>query len=955
MPFQNVLGGERPKRTFIGETPKKPKLSAKEVGCEFCPLNTVPGIHKVIGTVHGRDVFIWGMAPGPDENREGREFIGKSGKLLWQELKRVGISREMCDVQNVVRCYPADRDEDEYPALKMRNPTAEEIHCCSIYTKRALEKQQAKVHLVFGEIAAKALLGSEFKKGKKQFWSEKLNGYVLCIWHPSYFIRMGYYAGGTQPPNDKFKQWRADFELAAKLLGRKDRYEYVKGMNYIPVTKRAQAIEMYRRIERAATKDWRVVVDVEDGVLKSGRKAILMIGFCYSVGTSYVLCLDHRKGVAISDEDRAFNWKIARRILRDSSIKKTLHHGSYDAGVQLRLMGVEMQGFDYDTEFGEYFSDPEAKAYGLTKITERRFPEFSGYKEIVTPECYTPEFLATIPQNSKMSPTKKYDRARKKNGLNYALVPWSKMVVYNGADCDVTKRVEVSTRERSNPALMHVYIDSSYLTARMEKDGPLLDYRHHAKVMQLYDVRVPRLKKQIQDIAGNPEFNPGSTKQVPNLLYRQLGLEMPETEDGKENTRVETLELMTGQHEVVQLILDYRRAAKLKSTYMDGFKRSADMHNGNITTKWWLTGTATGRMSSGAGREKKEDAESGQGLVNLQNIVFDVQLQNLLISDERWRAIYQYWKKHGPFTEATWRQFEDVDVFLGFDQGQFEMRVMAQRCGDKNLIGVFERGEDIHAEVGHQLMGLDKEILMEESPERVAVKGMHFGLVYGLKAKGLWDHLRSEYIKRKMKFDKTVAWVQNLLDSYFAKYPKVARMIEGDHHHAEEFGWVETMFGFRRPIDVEGQKAAGAAWTGAYWANQSANTPIQGTAHQLLLIGLVPLIRQPERYALLQRPKMEIHDAIYFIVKLKDMWKAALLGQDMLEKESLKIVREEFKLDWKVPLKAEPKAGFRFGTMVKNVGVGSGPKTTSEFLNQSCEKIQKAQQALAEELGKLAA
>jgi len=250
---------------------------------------------------------------------------------------------------------------------------------------------------------------------------------------------------------------------------------------------------------------------------------------------------------------------------------------------------------------------------------------------------------------------------------------------------------------------------------------------------------------------------------------------------------------------------------------------------------------------------------------------------------------------------------------------------------------------------------LDKEILMEESPERVAVKGMHFGLVYGLKAKGLWDHLRSEYIKRKMKFDKTVAWVQNLLDSYFAKYPKVARMIEGDHHHAEEFGWVETMFGFRRPIDVEGQKAAGAAWTGAYWANQSANTPIQGTAHQLLLIGLVPLIRQPERYALLQRPKMEIHDAIYFIVKLKDMWKAALLGQDMLEKESLKIVREEFKLDWKVPLKAEPKAGFRFGTMVKNVGVGSGPKTTSEFLNQSCEKIQKAQQALAEELGKLAA
>ena len=281
------------------------------------------------------------------------------------------------------------------------------------------------------------------------------------------------------------------------------------------------------------------------------------------------------------------------------------------------------------------------------------------------------------------------------------------------------------------------------------------------------------------------------------------------------------------------------------------------------------------------------------------------------------------------------------------------MRVVAQRCGDRNLIGHFERDEDIHAEVGHSLMGIAKEILMEESPERVAVKGMHFGLVYGLKAKGLWAHLRSEYLKRGMKFDKTVDWVQNLLDSYFAKYNKVAEMIEADHNHAQEFNWVETMFGFRRPIDYQGQKDAGASWTGAYWANQASNTPIQGTAHQLLLIGLVPLIRQPQRYALLQRPKMEIHDAIYFIVKLKDLLEAAVQGQDMVEKESLKIVREEFKINWKVPLKAEPKAGFRFGNMVKNLGIGKGPKTIPEFLNQFCEKAQKAQQALAEELGKL--
>ena len=84
MPFQNVLG-----------EPAKKRMSPKEVGCEFCPLNKIPGIHKVMGEVHGREVFVWGMAPGPNENDEPEEFVGKSGKLLWQELKRVGITRHV--------------------------------------------------------------------------------------------------------------------------------------------------------------------------------------------------------------------------------------------------------------------------------------------------------------------------------------------------------------------------------------------------------------------------------------------------------------------------------------------------------------------------------------------------------------------------------------------------------------------------------------------------------------------------------------------------------------------------------------------------------------------------------------------------------------------------------------------------------------------------------------------
>src|SRR5882672_8442448 len=81
-------------------------------GCEHCPLDKVKSVHKIFGKVHGRKIFIWAQSPGPKENKERKELIGPSGEFLWYELKQVGITRDMCDVQNVVRCLPADIVKD---------------------------------------------------------------------------------------------------------------------------------------------------------------------------------------------------------------------------------------------------------------------------------------------------------------------------------------------------------------------------------------------------------------------------------------------------------------------------------------------------------------------------------------------------------------------------------------------------------------------------------------------------------------------------------------------------------------------------------------------------------------------------------------------------------------------------------------------------------------------------
>ena len=177
------------KLLFMHEAHTLKPQGGPKLGCEDCPLNEVPWINKIKGAVEGKNIFVWAQSPGLEENREKRELEGPSGKFLWEELKRVGITRERCDIQNVVRCFPANQVESVRRPLKMRDPTKEERRCCSLYTIQAIEKQKAKLHLVFGKIAQKELLGTEYKKDKKVFWSEKLNGNVVCLAHPGYFIR----------------------------------------------------------------------------------------------------------------------------------------------------------------------------------------------------------------------------------------------------------------------------------------------------------------------------------------------------------------------------------------------------------------------------------------------------------------------------------------------------------------------------------------------------------------------------------------------------------------------------------------------------------------------------------------------------------------------------------------------------------------------------------------------
>lgn len=984
------------------------RVNRTKLGCDNCPSkeNWKHGVKPVFGRVAGfklrrgpewgdqkegwvpKKIMVWAQSLGPQENRQRIELIGPSGEWLWRELEKVGILRKHCDIQNVMRCYPVDYDPDEYPALRMRSPSKEEVKCCSVYTQAAIEKVTARVHLIFGAIAHKAVLGPEFKKNRKIFYSERLKGTVFCLDHPSFFLRGGFGGKGqSRVPTDRLKIFRRTLAQAKQVadLGKQDKFGYIKSRKYIPVVTRKLARKAYKQIKLAAKKVW-IAVDSEHGMVKGERKS-LCYAFATGAGKVWVFPTDARKKLEISPATRSLCKKLVKKLLTDLTVKKTFQHGSSDVEATQKYLGVTIAGYEYDTEYGEYFVYPDkSKAYGLDAISDRRFPKFAGAKEIILPEAFKDSWLeGRRLSREKLKPThymKLYDAARKENGFEYGQIPWSKLYLRCAADADVTKRIEITTRRQVNPPLMRLYRDAAFTLARMERTGPLFDYLWSKKTRGLYPRIAQESGDKITGLAkslGMKNFKPGSPKKVERLLFKKLKLQMPpdpkrrrdDDRPVKTNTQKETLKQMVTQHWVVQEILDYRVNKKTESTYQDGYEKCANINGGRLRTKFWLTGTDTGRLSSGGGKEKIAGDKS---VVNLQNIHGDKIIQSQLISDPRWREIQDAWKDkildmhekvvrdkdgnekkiwvyEGGLTEKDCRQFDDFYVMLGFDFAQMEMRFLAELSRDRELQRMFsDPKNDPHSMVGHALTGWPVEQIKNDDRIRRIVKALQFGIVYGLKAAGLVANLAAQGVIV------TESKMQRFIDKYFERFKGARRLLDRLIEQAERNGFVETIFRFRRPINVEEQQYLGEEWEGAYWKNQAVNSPIQGGAHQMMLISVAALHRRPERYNLLQKPSMEIHDALYFFVKLRHLWNAVKQGFDLLEKEPVRICKSEFGIDWHVPLKAEPKAGFRFGAQVKNLGMrGEGPMTTAEFLNKWCQASREQNLKLRSKLRELGA
>jgi len=892
---------------FADATPaakvKKEKKPKKPTGCEACPLNLVPGINKIFGEVTGKQIMVWTQSPGIDENKHNppMELVGRSGQWLWREFARVGIRREDCDIQNVVRCVPADRLGS---GLYMRDPKKEELKACNVHNKAALPLIKAKIWLVFGRVAAEQLFKKTHANTRIFFHGD---AQVFIFDHPAYFLR-----GGAE---DRLARFRKQLDLA-KIALDNERFHYIEALDTEIITTGQRARQAAKELIILSNKYGRVAYDEEDDEKpggEPGERDLLCVGACVVPGQTKVFMLDHPENDA-SPTDKAIVRDVVKKLLQHKH-PKVLQHGCHDDGTFEKTLGVRLNGFDWDTQYGSYMAQPSEFSHSLTNQCNRKYPQWTDYKEYVSGAA--PEGMSV-------------EDARDIGQFHLAKERMEKVARYNGFDCHVTKTIERDTAPNVPAALVRVYKDASYVLNRMEAYGPLFDRKQAGALMEVYPAQKAHYEAMIRKLAGNPELNLNSPQQMRKVLYETWAFRPISPNNFSTEKEVLAILRTRYKHPGLTAIDDYRQA-KNKIERIQAFERSANAYYERVTTMWWLTGTRTGRLSSGGGTRPDK-----RNLGNLQNIIREDAVMNMLVSDTNWRDFYKraairmkkttepdgkggtktVWTANDDSVLDALRLYGGMDWFVAMDYSQMELRVLAFIAGEKMMLDMFDAGKDIHAAVGSLWSGWSYRELCDGHTEfdemkRTIVKRLHFGIIYGLTAAGLKDDLLSYGIKV------SVQTAQGYYDQYFRRFKRVAAYIEFSQNFARRHRYVKNIFGFKVPIDVTDERDP----TGkkSFWKNQAVNAPIQGSAHQIMLCAFALMQRDREKYAIL-RPQMEIHDALIGVSTFDDMAEVIKVQTELMEKDVVEMIRTDFGINWTVPLVAEPKIGFRFGGMVKYKG-----------------------------------
>jgi len=350
---------------------------------------------------------------------------------------------------------------------------------------------------------------------------------------------------------------------------------------------------------------------------------------------------------------------------------------------------------------------------------------------------------------------------------------------------------------------------------RMEKAGVRIDTAVLAALSKRFALEMERVSERIFALAGR-RFNINSPKQLGEVLFTHMGLPAPASRGkGKAiSTAQDVLEQLAEEHEVPGLVLEFRHLSKLKSNYIDALPLLADADS-RVHTTFQAAATATGRLSS-----------------------VNPNLQNIPIRTELGREI------RAAFTASPGTQL------LSADYSQIELRLLAHFSGDPLLVHAYMNNEDIHTLTASEVFDVPPEAIDKETRNRA--KAVNFGIVYGISAFGLAAQLGIPQAEARA-----------YIERYFARYQGVKAFIEKTLEATRREGCVRTMFGRMRPIpDMESRNPNQRGFA----ERTAINTPLQGTAADLIKLAMIELDRKISERKLKSRMILQVHDELLFEV-----------------------------------------------------------------------------------------
>ena len=383
--------------------------------------------------------------------------------------------------------------------------------------------------------------------------------------------------------------------------------------------------------------------------------------------------------------------------------------------------------------------------------------------------------------------------------------------------------------------------------ATMETEGVLVDRESLFEFNEELKKSIDALESEIYALADE-EFNINSPKQLGVILFEKLGLKAVKKTKTGYSTNAEVLEKLLGEHEIIEKILNYRQLSKLKSTYGDGLLAVIDEKTGRIYSKFNQTVTVTGRISS-----------------------TEPNLQNIPVRTELGRELRKMFiAKEGC-------------VLVDADYSQIELRVLAHISGDEHLTEAFKNNEDIHTATASSVFNIPKD---EVTPlMRSRAKAVNFGIVYGMGDFSLAKDLGI-----------SVKEAREYIENYFNKYPKVKEYMNHIIESTKETGYVSTMFERRRTIPEINSSNFMVRSSGERMAR---NTPIQGSAADIIKTAMVSVYREIRKRGLKSRLILQVHDELIIETVVDEETEV----RKLLEECMVNAVKMS------VPLVAETKSG----------------------------------------------